>query len=117
MEEMKRYGVQPQAWSPLASAKADLHTNPTLAAIGKRHGKTPAQVALRWGVQRGVVVIPKTVTKSRMAENHGIWDFKLSEEEMQEIAKLDTKTSVFIDQYNHYNPDVVRLFHSFKIHE
>ncbi|TNJ26458.1 2,5-diketo-D-gluconic acid reductase [Giardia muris] len=117
MKEMKHYGVCPEAWSPLASAKSDLFTNPILTSIGKKYGKTPAQVALRWNVQRGVVVIPKTVNKSRMVENRGIWDFKLTDEDMQAIAKLDTNTSVFVDKYNHYDPDVVRMFHGYKIHD
>lgn len=117
MKEMKHYGVCPEAWSPLASAKSDLFANPVLASIGKKYGKTPAQVALRWNVQRGVVVIPKTVNKSRMVENRAIWDFKLTDEDMQAIAKLDTNTSVFVNQYNHYDPNVVRMFHNYKIHD
>lgn len=74
----------------------------------------PAQVALRWNVQRGVVVIPKSVKAERMAQNFDIWDFTLSEEDMAEIAKLDIGHSEIVD---HNNPDFVKMLHQLKVHD
>ena len=76
--------------------------------------KSPAQVALRWNVQRGVVVIPKSVKAERMAQNFDIWDFTLSEEDMAEIAKLDIGHSEIVD---HNNPDFVKMLHQLKVHD
>lgn len=100
-------GVQIESWGPLAEGRNDLFINPTLRAIGAAHGKSVAQVVLRWLVQRGVVVIPKSVRPERMAENLAVLDFELSEEQMRSIATLDTGASVFFD---HRDPEwVTRL--------
>jgi len=111
---MKEYGVVPEAWGPFAEGKHGIFTHPVLTAIGAKYGKSAAQTALRWNVQRGVVVIPKSVHKDRMEQNMDIWDFTLSEEDMEEIAKLDIGHSEIVD---HYNPAFVKMLHGMKIHE
>lgn len=78
LKVMKEYGVQPEAWGPFAEGKNNFFQNPILAEIAAKYGKSVAQVALRWNVQRGVVVIPKSVHKERIQENFNIWDFELS---------------------------------------
>jgi 2,5-diketo-D-gluconate reductase A len=104
---MAERGVQIESWGPLAEGRNDLFTHPTLSGIGEAHGKSVAQVVLRWLVQRGVVVIPKSVRPERMAENLAVLDFELSEEQMRSIATLDTGASVFFD---HRDPEwVTRL--------
>ncbi len=110
---MKEYGVCPEAWGPFAEGKHGIFTHPVLTAIGEKYGKSAAQVALRWNVQRGVVVIPKSIHKDRMEQNMDIWDFTLSEEDMNEIAKLDIGHSEIV---NHYDPAFVKMLHSMKIH-
>lgn len=102
---MKRYGCQPQAWGPLAEGKHGIFSHPVLSEIGNRYGKTAAQVALRWNTQRGVSILPKSVHRERMEQNIAIWDFTLTDSEMQQIAVLDLGHSEIID---HSNPDVVR---------
>ena len=111
---MKEYGVVPDAWGPFAEGKHGIFSHPVLTEIGKKYGKSAAQVALRWNVQRGVVVIPKSVHKERMEQNMNIWDFRLSDEDMSEIAKLDIGHSEIVD---HSDPGFVRMLHSMKIHE
>lgn len=111
---MQEYGVTPEAWGPFAEGNHGIFTHPVLTAIGEKHGKSPAQVALRWNVQRGVVVIPKSVKAERMAQNFDIWDFTLSEEDMAEIAKLDIGHSEIVD---HNNPDFVKMLHQLKVHD
>ena len=111
---MKEYGVVPEAWGPFAEGKHGIFTHPVLTAIGQKYGKTAAQAALRWNVQRGVVVIPKSVHKERMEQNFDIWDFALSDGDMAEIAKLDIGRSEIVD---HSDPGFVRILHSMKIHE
>ena len=111
---MKEYGIVPEAWGPFAEGKHGIFTNPVLSSIGDKYGKAAAQVALRWNVQRGVVVIPKSVHKSRMEQNIDIWDFTLSEEDMAEISKLDIGHS---DIVNHFDPNFVKMVHGIKIHE
>lgn len=86
---MKEYGVHPEAWGPFAEGSHGIFTHPVLTEIGRKYGKSAAQVALRWNVQRGVTVIPKSVHSERMEQNLDIWDFQLSGEDMAEIAKLD----------------------------
>lgn len=113
LENMKAYGVQPQAWGPLAEGKHQIFTHPVLRAIGERYGKTAAQVALRWNVQRGVSIIPKSVHCDRMKQNLAIWDFQLTEEEMNQIGALDLGHSEIVD---HGDPDFVRKLHQWKIH-
>ena len=106
IENMKKYGCQPQAWGPLAEGKHGIFTHPVLTEIGAVHGgKTAAQVALRWNVQRGVSILPKSVHKERMEQNLAIWDFELTADEMKKIDELDLGHSEIID---HSNPDVVK---------
>ena len=114
LENMKAYGVQPMAWGPLAEGKHGIFTDPELTAIGEKYGKSAAQVVLRWNVQRGVVIIPKSVKPERMAQNMDIWDFALSEEDMAVIAKKDLGHSEIV---NHSDPGFVRALHGMKIHE
>ena len=85
---MKEYGIQAEAWGPFAEGNHGIFTHPVLTKIGEKYGKTAAQVALRWNVQRGVVVIPKSVHKERMEQNMNIWDFTLSENDMKEIGEI-----------------------------
>lgn len=111
---MKEYGVVPEAWGPFAEGNHGIFTHPVLTAIGQKYGKSAAQVALRWNVQRGVVVIPKSVHKERIEQNMNIWDFQLSDEDMAEIAKLDIGHSEIVD---HSDPAFVKMLHSLKVHE
>lgn len=111
---MKEYGVQPEAWGPFAEGNHGIFTHPVLTKIGQKYGKSAAQVALRWNVQRGVTVIPKSVHKERMEQNIDIWDFQLSGEDMEEIAELDIGHSEIVD---HSDPKFVQMLHSMKIHE
>ncbi|HJA64179.1 MAG TPA: aldo/keto reductase [Candidatus Intestinimonas stercoravium] len=111
---MKEYGVRPEAWGPFAEGNHGIFTHPVLTKIGEKYGKSAAQVALRWNVQRGVIVIPKSVHKDRMEQNIAIWDFQLSDEDMAEIAKLDIGHSEIVD---HGDPKFVQMLHSMKIHE
>ncbi len=111
---MKEYGVQPEAWGPFAEGNHGIFTHPVLTAIGQKYGESAAQVALRWNVQRGVIVIPKSVHKERMEQNIDIWDFRLSDADMAEIAKLDIGHSEIVD---HYDPKFVQMLHQLKVHE
>lgn len=110
---MKEYDVVPEAWGPFAEGNHGIFTHPVLTEIGKKYDKTAAQVALRWNVQRGVVVIPKSVHKNRMEQNMNIWDFALSDADMSEISKLDIGHSEIV---NHNDPKFVKMLHSMKIH-
>ncbi len=114
LQLMHEYGVQPQAWGPFAEGKHGIFTHPLLSEIGEKYGKSAAQVALRWNVQRGVIVIPKSVHKERMEQNIDIWDFMLSEEDMKRIAKLDLGHSEIVD---HSDPQFVRMLHKMNIHD
>ena len=111
---MKEYGIVPEAWGPFAEGNHGIFTHPVLTAVGQKYGKSAAQVALRWNVQRGVVVIPKSIHKNRMEQNIDIWDFTLENKDMEEIAKLDIGRSEIVD---HYDPKFVKMLHSMKIHE
>lgn len=111
---MKEYGVHPEAWGPFAEGSHGIFTHPVLTKIGQKYGKSAAQVALRWNVQRGVTVIPKSVHKERMEQNIDIWDFKLSDEDMEEIAKLDIGRSEIVD---HSDPKFVQMLHQVKVRE
>lgn len=111
---MKEYNIVPEAWGPFAEGKHGIFTHPVLTAIGKKYGKSAAQVALRWNVQRGVVVIPKSVHKNRMEQNLGIWDFALTDSDMAEIGALDIGHSEIV---NHFDPKFVKMLHSMKIHQ
>jgi 2,5-diketo-D-gluconate reductase A len=103
-ELMRERGVQIESWGPFAEGRNGLFTDPTLSEIGTAHGKSVAQVVLRWLVQRGVVVIPKSVRPQRMRENLDVFDFELTEAEMASIAALDGGASLFFD---HRDPAVV----------
>lgn len=107
MKYMEEYGCQIMAWAPLAEGRNNFFANPVLEAIGNKYGKSVAQVALRWLSQRGVIIIPKSVHVERMKQNIDIFDFTLSDEDMAEIAKLDTGNSLFFD---HHDPEVVKMF-------
>lgn len=94
---LKEYGIVPQAWAPFAEGMNNMFTNPVLAGIAAEYGKTVAQVILRWNIQRGVSVIPKSVHRNRMEENITIWDFELSKEDMTAIAALDLGHAQMLD--------------------
>ena len=114
LETMEYYGVQPEAWAPLGGGRYKPFDDPMLQKIAAAHGKTVGQVILRWNVQRGVVVIPKSTHKERIEENIDIWDFTLTEEEMKRIASLDMGyegTAV-----KHFDPEFVRMCNQRKIH-
>ena len=96
-EFLESRGVVLESWGPLAEGRNGLFTDPDLSAIGEKHGKSVAQVVLRWLVQRGVVVIPKSVRPERMAENIAVFDFELGADDMDRIATLDTGASLFFD--------------------
>ncbi|MEG0593061.1 MAG: aldo/keto reductase, partial [Coprobacillus sp.] len=100
----QKYGVQLQAWAPFAEGKNDIFINEILSKIGEKYNKTIGQVILRWLVQRGIVPLAKTVRKERMLENINIFDFELSEDDMQTIADMNKDTSSF---FSHYDPATV----------
>lgn len=115
LETMKYYGVQPEAWAPLGGGRYAPFENETLKAIAEAHGKSVGQVMLRWNVQRGVVIIPKSTHENRIKENLDIWDFELTAENMEKIAGLDMGyqgTAV-----KHFDPDFVRMCVTRKIHD
>ncbi|MFD4228084.1 aldo/keto reductase [Streptomyces sp. NPDC058545] len=103
-ELMREHGVQIQSWGGFAEGRNNLFTHPVLSEIAEKHGKSVAQVALRWLVQRGVVAIPKSVRTERMAENIDVFDFALTDDQMASITTLDTGGSLFFD---HRDPAVV----------
>lgn len=111
---MRELGVQPESWGPFAEGKHGIFANETLRAIGGAHGKTAAQVALRWNLQRGSAVLAKSVKPERMAENLAVCDFELTEGEMRAIAQLDLGVSSFA---GHGSVESVRMRHGFKVHE
>ncbi len=104
---MKEFGCQIMSWGPLAEGRNNFFTNPVLETIGKKYGKSVAQTALRWLIQRGVIIIPKSVHVERMEQNLDIFDFTLSDDDMAAIAALDTGKSLFFD---HHDPEVVKMF-------
>ena len=106
-EWMKKYGVVHEAWAPFGEGRGGLFTDPVLTKIGAKYGKTAAQVILRWHLQRGIVVIPKSTHKERMAENFNVFDFTLSDEDMKAIAALDKEQSSF---FSHTDPYTVEMF-------
>ena len=109
---MREYGVQPMAWAPFAEGKHGIFTHPVLTKIGEKYGKGAGQVALRWNMQRGVVVIPKSTHRERMEQNIDVFDFSLTDEEMREIAALDIGRSEIID---HTDPKLVQALHGRKL--
>lgn len=102
-----KYGVQMEAWAPFGEGRGGMFELPELKAIAEKHGKTAAQVILRWHLQRGIVVIPKSTHIERMEENFNVFDFALSDEDMAEIARLDKKQSSF---FSHTDPNMVEWF-------
>jgi len=102
---LRKNGIQMESWGPFAEGKNNIFHNALLQAIADHHGKSIAQVVIRWLTQRGIVAIPKSVRKERMAENLNIFDFQLTDDEMQSIATLDTGTSSFFD---HRDPAMVK---------
>lgn len=110
---MASFGVVPEAWGPFAEGKHGIFKHPLLCEIAQKYHKTAAQVILRWNVQRGVVVIPKSVHKERIVENINIWDFKLSEDDMAKIGMLDLGHSEIV---NHFDPEFVKMIAGWKIH-
>lgn len=113
LENMKAYGVVPQAWGPLAEGKHGIFTDSDLTAIGAKYGKSAAQVALRWNAQRGVSIIPKSVHVERMEQNIDIWDFSLTDEEMAAVAAKDLGHSEIVD---HDSPEFVKMLNGMNIH-
>lgn len=105
-EVMKKYGTQIMSWGPFAEGKNDYFSNPVLKAVGEAHGKTSAQAALRFLIQSGVVVIPKSVHRERMEQNFDVFAFTLSDEEMAKIEGLDGGESLF---FSHYDPATVEM--------
>lgn len=108
-EIMKKYGCQIMSWGLFAEGRNDFFTNPQLTAIGEKYGKSVAQTALRFLIQRGVIVIPKSTHKERMVQNMDVFDFTLSDEDMNVIAGLDKAESLF---FSHYDPETVTFLTS-----
>lgn len=106
-EWMDKYGVQMEAWAPFGEGRGGTFDHPVIVEIAAKHGKTPAQVMLRWHIQRGVVVIPKSTHKERMEENFQVFDFTLTDGEMQAIPALDKGESAF---FSHQDPAMVEWF-------
>ena len=106
-EYADKYGIQLEAWAPFAEGRNGAFEDEIIKAIGEKYGKTPAQVMLRWNIQRGVVVLPKSTHKERMKENFDVFDFALTEDDMTKIAALDKKTSSF---FSHQDPKMVEWF-------
>ena len=107
LEWANKYGIQLEAWAPFGEGRGGMFELPELKAIGDKYGKTPAQVILRWHLQRGVVVIPKSTHIERMEENFNVFDFELTDEDMSVIATLDKKQSSF---FSHTDPGMVEWF-------
>ncbi len=107
LEWNEKYGLQPEAWAPFGEGRGGMFDLPELKEIGEKYQKTPAQVILRWHLQRGIVVIPKSTHIERMKENFDVFDFELSKEDMLKIAALDKDTSSF---FSHYDPAMVEWF-------
>ena len=106
-EWMQKYGVLHEAWAPFGEGRGGMFEEPTLVEIGAKYGKTAAHVILRWQVQRGIVVIPKSTHKERMQQNFDVFDFELSDDDMAKIATLDKKQSSF---FSHTDPKMVQWF-------
>ena len=112
IDTMNSYGVVPEAWGPFNEGKRNFFNDPILTKIGKKYNKSAAQVALRWNIQRGVVVIPKSVHEERIKQNMDVFNFKLTDEDMKNIASMDIGHSEIV---NHYEPKWIKALHSFKI--
>lgn len=114
LKVMKEYGVTPEAWGPFAEGKHGIFTHSVLTEIGNKYGKTAAQVALRWNIQRGVVVIPKSVHIERIKANIDVFDFELTKEDMDKISALSLPESDIVD---HTDPAFIKMIHSLKVHD
>ena len=108
-ELMEKYGVHIEAWAPFGEGRNNMFSNPTLKEIGNKYNKSVAQVILRWLIQRGVIVVCKSTHIDRMQENFDVFDFELSDEDMNIIKKLDSNDSLF---FNHQDPNMVEWFDS-----
>ena len=106
---MEKYGIAHESWGPFAEGRKDFFTNPTVMTVGEKYGKTVAQTALRYLIQSGVIVIPKSVRRERMEENLNVFDFKLSEDDIAALSVLDEGESAF---FSHYDPSTVEWFMS-----
>ena len=106
--QMQELGVQPQAWAPFAEGESEIFSNPVLLQIAEKYNKSVAQITLQWNIQRGVVVIPKSVRSERIKENFDIWNFSLDTQDMQQIATLDNGQSLILDVRSTY--EVERIF-------
>lgn len=106
---MEKYGIAHESWGPFAEGRKDFFTNSTVKEIGEKYGKSVAQTALRFMIQRGVIVIPKSVRKERMAENFNVFDFQLTGDDMAKLSALDESESAF---FSHYDPNTVEWFMS-----
>ncbi|AJG41627.1 2,5-diketo-D-gluconic acid reductase [Thermotoga sp. RQ7] len=114
IEFMRNYSIQPEAWGPFAEGRNNIFENEVLKSIAEKYNKTVAQVILRWQIQRGIVTIPKTVRKERMIENISVFDFELTQEDMEKISSLDTGKSLFV---SHRDPQFVKWICEFKLPE
>lgn len=113
LDTMKEFHIQAEAWGPMAEGKHGIFKHPILTEIGQKYGKTAAQVALKWNVQRGVVIIPKTTHRERMEENLDIWNFNLTEDDMDKINALDIGHSEIVD---HSSAETAKWLNGWKIH-
>lgn len=109
---MEKYRTQTMSWGPFAEGRNNFFTNETLVSVGQKYGKTPAQIALRFLIQQGIVVIPKSIKIERMKENLDVFDFHLAEEDMTAISALDQKKSLF---FSHYDPELVDFLLHYKL--
>ena len=110
-EVMNKYGVHIEAWAPFGEGKNGMFTNETLVNIGKKYGKSAAQVILRWLIQRGVIIACKSTHIERMKENFDVFDFSLTSEDMDKIKAMDTGHSEIV---NHFDPKWIKLLHTIK---
>ena len=106
-EVMEKYGTRMESWGPFAEGRNGFFSTPVLKGIGEKYGKTPAQTALRFLIQRGIIAIPKTTHRERMEENFNVFDFTLTAEEMEAVEALDGGESLF---FSHYDPEIVEWF-------
>lgn len=111
IDTMNEYNVVPEAWAPFNEGLHDFFKNPILTEIGNKYGKTAAQIALRWNIQRGVVVIPKSIHEDRIRQNFDVFDFSLTSEDMDKIKAMDTGHSEIV---NHFDPKWIKLLHTIK---
>lgn len=113
IQEMKSMGIQPEGWAPFAEGRSNIFQDKLLASIGKKYGKTPAQVILRWDIQRGISVVPKSSNPARIRENYDVWDFELAAEDVELIAGMDKGKELF---FEHDSPEMARMFGNYCIH-